>query len=272
MVSCACVCMQVVELMPYILEQVDFVMGIFDVSDVLEKKIRRWLIGCLIPVAPPFFVIWVYTVFNVNFSVSTPMRALGFPVLCANGYLHLSIFLTTAQHTVARVIETRAQVQDAKFFNQELRHQCAAIDQLNSDLREVTDGPVFKLMFPWAVGLGALAYNNFAKLFADSKQPFEWNVLGFFIAVGLLTSVLLVPARVTTECTKLVSDVNRRLLVVETESEKSDLAHLQNFISTLNDGSGIGFFLLGVRISEEIVKSVVSGVVTLALAFATSAG
>ena len=153
-----------------------------------------------------------------------------------------------------------------------MRHQCAAIDRLNADLLEVTEGPVFKLMFPWALAFVALAYNNFAKLFADSKQPFEWNVLGFTIAVGMLTSLLLVPARVTTECTKLVSDVNRRLLVVETESQKADLAHLQSFIASLNDGHGIGFFMFGVRISEEIVKSAVSGVVTLALAFATSGG
>ena len=133
-----------------------------------------------------------------------------------------------------------------------------------------TDGPIFKLMFPWGLAFIALAYNNFAKLFADSKQPFEWNVLGFSIAVWLLTLLLLVPARVTTECAKLTSDVNRRLMVLETESEKSDLAHLQSFVSSLNDGAGIGFFLAGVRISEEVVKSAVSGVVTLALAYATS--
>ena len=247
-------------------------MGIFDVNDALEKRIRKWLMLALVPLGPPFGWIWVFGVFQFSFTVFTPMHVIGFPVMCTSGYLHVCIFLTTAQHTVARVIEIREQVQESNFFNQELRHQCAAIDRLNSDLREVTDGPVFRLMFPWALAFVALAYNNFAKLFADSKQPFEWNVLGFCIAVGLLTSLLLVPARVTTECTKLVSDVNRRLLVVETESGKADVAHLQSFIASLNDGHGIGFFLFGVRISEEIVKSAVSGVVTLALAFATSGG
>jgi len=80
-----------------------------------------------------------------------------------------------------------------------------------------------------------------------------------------------VPARVTTECTRLVSDVNLRMMSVDSEAEMHALNALSAFITSLNDGAGIGFFLFGLRISEELVKSVVGTVATLALAYATSA-
>ena len=91
------------------------------------------------------------------------------------------------------------------------------------------------------------------------------------VAVGFLAAGLLVPARVTTECTQLISDVNLRMMRVDTEEEMHALNALSTFITSLNNGAGIGFFLFGVRISEELVKSVVGTVSTLALAYATSA-
>eukprot|EP01052_Picozoa_sp_SAG31_P038858 SAG31_NODE_5271_length_2639_cov_15.685902_3_plen_60_part_00 len=45
---------------------------------------------------------------------------------------------------------------------------------------------------------------------ADSDQPTKWNVFGFVIVVVLLTAGLLVPARVTTECTKMMADLNAK--------------------------------------------------------------
>ena len=66
------------------------------------------------------------------------------------------------------------------------------------------------------------------------------------------------------------SDINMQLLQVSSEKELLELSALTSFINDLNDGSGVGFFLFGVRISEELVKSVVGFVVTLALAYVTT--
>ena len=49
----------------------------------------------------------------------------------------------------------------------------------------------------------------------------------------------------------------------------TQLFHLDRFIRSMNSGAGLGFFLFDVQVSESLVKSVVSLVSTLALAFAT---
>jgi hypothetical protein len=54
------------------------------------------------------------------------------------------------------------------------------------------------------------------------------------------------------------------------EKELLELSTLTSFLNDLNDGSGVGFFLFGIRISEGLVKSVVGFVVTLALAYVTT--
>jgi hypothetical protein len=123
------------------------------------------------------------------------------------------------------------------------------------------------------VGFVALGFNNLYKLMAASHSQHNviGSIQGFMVAVGILAAGLLVPARVTTECTRLVSDVNLRMMSVDSEAEMHALNALSAFITSLNDGAGIGFFLFGLRISEELVKSVVGTVATLALAYATSA-
>jgi len=47
----------------------------------------------------------------------------------------------------------------------------------------------------------ALAFNNYSKLSADSDQPTKWNVGGFCAGVGMGSIFLLIPSRVTSECT-----------------------------------------------------------------------
>ena len=126
---------------------------------------------------------------------------------------------TTSYHTVARVQQVRvlldtSENKDPPFYKQELRAQCQEMLQLNKDLRAVTKGPVFKALVFWLAVFIAMAYNNFAKLTADSDQPTRWNVFGFLIVVGVMTSLLLVPARVTSECTTLMTDINCRLLLL----------------------------------------------------------
>jgi hypothetical protein len=122
--------------------QIDFAMGIFDVSDDLEQKIRKITIVALVP-----FSLFTMTFFIGGLTwLANPIPMLGWPLLTYNGALYIAVYLTTSYHTVARVQEMRQQIQaiDGGFFQKSLKAQCAAMNQLNQDLLNVTRGPVYK--------------------------------------------------------------------------------------------------------------------------------
>lgn len=260
------------------LRQIDFTMGIFDISDDLERKIRRAILIVFgLQTSFQALVMARGLLEKIPLGVYATAMGLASSISFAVGLycctLYMAVYLTTSYHAVARVTQVRALLttRDAPFFRQDLKTQCLEMQQLNNDLRAVTQGPIFKALFWWICMFIAMGYNNFAKLTADSDQPTEWNVLGFLIVMGILTSGLLVPARVTTECSKLMADLNSKYLEFGDNSPDKQLRllHLDRYIRSLNSGDGLGFFLFDIPISESLVKSVASLASTLALAYAT---
>ena len=176
-------------------------MGIFDVDDALEKRVRLIMIIALIPVGLFNFMMWSFLALFGGWTLFGVFRFICFPFMAMNGMLYVCVYLTTSFHSIARVREIRAEILDSAngFFKQGLAAQANAVNQLNIDLRAVTDGPIFGVaLLPWVAAFCALAVNNLAKLVADSKQSGAFNLAGFFFAMGITTASLLVPARVIT--------------------------------------------------------------------------